>query len=320
MKKIVLFILLMLPVVVLASDVEHRSVGAFWDIWYNKTTKEVEIIGIRSYSSVSWFEEDLRKESSRKYWKEGSLIIPATVKVGNDECKVVGICDEAFFYNSIYSINIHGVVIGENVRYIGKSAFRNQELYKIEIQGNSLEEIKSYAFYSSELSIEKLELPSSIKRIGAYAFSGGPNTPNSGVKDIYCYAADPPKCGSSAFYVYKNFDGKRCCYAPKESIDKYKDILYNYFFYFIPLPETVGIDDKKMSVSESDNHRVICQGNTIIISGTTIGDPVSIYNLAGQRLYTSVCDKGTTAISIPFFDRNLVIIKVGKKTIKCNLK
>lgn len=318
MKKIVLFILLMLPVVVLASDVERRSVEAFWNVWYYKETKEVEIIGIRS--DVYWFEEDLRKESVRKYWKDqGTLIIPATVKVGNDECKVVGICDEAFFRNSIYDTKLGGVVIGENVRVIGKSAFQNQYLRNIEIQGNSLEEVKSRAFFGC-LRIEKLELPSSIKRIGAYAFCGGFDTPDYGVKDIYCYAADPPKCGSSAFYVYKNFDGKRCCYAPKESIDKYKEVLHNYFFYFIPLPETAGIDDKKMSVSESDNHRIICQGNTIIISGTTIGDPVSIYNLEGQRLYSSVCDKGTTTISIPFSYRNLVIIKVGKKIIKCNLK
>lgn len=306
MKKIVLFILLMLPVAVSASDWERRVADNYWDVLCSEEKQEAIINGIiKELTWVSFINNDY------------ILVIPATVKVGDTDYKVVKIADNAFRREKESRV-FRGVIIGENVRVIGKTAFFEKDLSTIEFQGNSLEEIGDGAFYG-KIEVEKIILPSSIKRIGRSAFCG-PDMPGYGVKDFYCYAIDPPVCGDDAFYAYKDPKILRYFYVPKESIDKYKEVLNGYGFYVRPLPETAGIDDKKMSVSESDNHRVICQGNTIIISGTTIGDPVSIYNLAGQRLYTSVCDKGTTTISIPFFDRNLVVIKVGKKIIKCNLK
>ncbi len=84
-----------------------------------------------------------------------SVTIPETV---------TSIYDYAFANSSVTSI-----VIPETVTNIGVGAFKQSKLAKIEIQGNSITEIKKDTF--SYTNLIAITLPTSVKSIGDYAFA-----------------------------------------------------------------------------------------------------------------------------------------------------
>ena len=108
-----------------------------------KTNKKVFKSGKNKYrvikSKKNVHEVELISSTSSK------VVIPATVKDKNKtKYKVVGIADNAFKGNK----KIKSVIIGKNVRYIGKKAFwKCTKLKKVLKKGKKIKKIGSKAFY-----------------------------------------------------------------------------------------------------------------------------------------------------------------------------
>ncbi len=96
-----------------------------------------------------------------------TVTIPATIKVGNAEYKVVEIAKNAFKNNK----NLIKVKGGKNVKVIGTSAFSGCKKLKSIAMSKNLTTIKDKAFYKCT-SLTKITIPAKVIRIGKSAFYG----------------------------------------------------------------------------------------------------------------------------------------------------
>ena len=99
---------------------------------------------------------------------EGDIVIPNVVKESDDQYadkyKVVGI-DEESFDQSKY---LKSVKLPPSIEFIGDNAFRLSSVEKVDIPMGNLTSLGRYVFAQTKLF--SIEIPSSVKTIGEYAF------------------------------------------------------------------------------------------------------------------------------------------------------
>ena len=179
--------------------------------------------------------------------KDKDYTIPETVTINGVEYKITSIADNAFKGNKV----ITNLIIGGNVRIIGKNAFSGSALVKA-VFGSSVEEIGAGAFkncrklkkisfgkkvqsiggsaFAGCTSLKKVTIPKSVNKIAAKAFFGC-----SVLSDIKIKST-----GLTAKNTGKNIFGKINPKA-KVKVPGKKKKLYAAFLYKKGLPKTASV-------------------------------------------------------------------------------
>lgn len=231
MKKLVLSILsIFLPLLAGAEIVEFD--GLYYNIDSHNNTAEVT-----------------QDPSKNKY--TGDIIIPEKFTHNEKIYQVTSISKIAFYKCS----ELVSVEMPNSIIYIGDAAFEDCDGLISVTFSNSLGSIGFNAFYNCD-NLTIVKLPSSVKGIGDDAFAWCRN-----LKDIYCYANDPPNIYSNGAGTSGAFDYTKTgatLHIPKLSIDKYRnDEYWKGFGTYVALPET---DPNIEPINEIGGHEFVDLG------------------------------------------------------------
>lgn len=157
-------------VYVLESSIEAYRDASIWNYFYfvMPMDSRFEVDGIYyeylSYGNVNVTYKGESFNSDKTY--SGNVVIPEHVMFNGDECTVVGIGHDAFYYCD----SLTGVSIPNTVTTIGRSAFSRCEALTDIVFGDGITTIEANAFHGCE-RINTLTLPNSVRSIGNQAFS-----------------------------------------------------------------------------------------------------------------------------------------------------
>ena len=128
-----------------------------------------------------------------------------------------------------------------------------------------------------------VSLGSRVSHIGTECFSG-----LSGLQQFSVYAVEPPSLGS---YVFNLTPVDKCkLLVPEESIDKYKEAEQWKDF----MATTTSIT----SVSEGQMPLIRVSPGMLNIDNMNDGSAVSVYTLAGQKVYSAASDSGSMSVAL----------------------
>lgn len=266
--------------IVIGENVKTIGAGAFLDC----TSLEkvvmpdgLETIGRAGFSSCTELKNVVLPTSLKSMGNSvfyncaaiDKIIIPA---------EVTSVPDGAF--NSCYSLS--SVTFGDKVETIGEEAFKLcSSLTEISFPV-SLKEIGTNAF-SICSGLLSVSLGSRVSHIGTECFSG-----LSGLQQFSVYAVEPPSLGS---YVFNLTPVDKCkLLVPEESIDKYKEAEQWKDF----MTTTTSIT----SVSEGQMPLIRVVPGMLNIDNMNDGSAVSVYTLAGQKVYSAASESGSMSVAL----------------------
>lgn len=266
--------------IVIGENVKTIGAGAFLDC----TSLEkvvmpdgLETIGRAGFSSCTELKNVVLPTSLKSMGNSvfyncaaiDKIIIPA---------EVTSVPDGAF--NSCYSLS--SVTFGDKVETIGEEAFKLcSSLTEISFPV-SLKEIGTNAFKKCS-GLLSVSLGSRVSHIGTECFSG-----LSGLQQFSVYAVEPPSLGS---YVFNLTPVDKCkLLVPEESIDKYKEAEQWKDF----MATTTSIT----SVSEGQMPLIRVSLGMLNIDNMNDGSAVSVYTLAGQKVYSAASDSGSMSVAL----------------------
>lgn len=353
MKKFLLLILLMLPI--MANAYDAKIDGIYYNL--NRVNQTAEVT-CEKHSS-----------SSMKYY--GDVIIPKSFTFDGVEYIVTAIGKDAFDgCSSLASVDIPNsvTVIGDNafnsccgltsinipnsvttiedgafyhctgltslslpnsVTYIGCEAFTScTGLVSVSISGNV--SIIVDGIFSDCQSLLSVNIPEGVTTIEGYAFWGCKNLTTviipssvtkiedafpkcSGLKTVYCYVRNVPSTNESAF---EEVDCKSAIlYVPASAINEYKATApWNKFGTILPIEDgTTRID------AASNVCNIRADGSVITVSDYRDGENVSVYSVGGQLISTAVINNGSAVINTNLQAGSVVIVKIGQKSVKLTL-
>lgn len=155
--------------------------------------------------------------------------------------------------------NVKSIVIGENVKTIGAGAFQDCS------------------------GLFSVSLGSRVSHIGTECFSG-----LSSLQQFSVYAVEPPSLGS---YVFNLTPVDKCkLLVPEESIDKYKEA--EQWKDFMTTTTSIA------SVSEGQMPLIRVSPGMLNIDNMNDGSAVSVYTLAGQKVYSAASDSGSMSVAL----------------------
>ncbi len=140
-----------------------------------------------------------------------TVTIPATVKVGKTSYKVTEVAPGALKGNK----TITKVVIGSNVKKIGKDAFRGCTKLKSVTIGKNVTGIGASVFYGCK-ALKKITIPAKTKNIGKSAFQG--------CKKLKTITIKSSKLKSVGKNALKGIQKKAKIKVPKKQLKKYKKL------------------------------------------------------------------------------------------------
>ncbi len=191
------------------------------------------------------------------------------------------------------------VKLSENLTSIPDGLFYNcTALSSINIP-EGVTSIGIYAFYGCS-SLESIFLPESIVNIGEYAFFYCNN-----VKKVTILAKTPPAIDSHTFSCW---DAE--LYVPDDVFDTYKST--DPWMYFGTIKTGIA-DVTSLPVMVQNN------GGAITVTGADDGTMVEVYGISGTKLGEAKTALNKATISIGQHADNIVIVKVGNKSIKIAL-
>lgn len=128
-----------------------------------------------------------------------------------------------------------------------------------------------------------VSLGSRVSHIGTECFSG-----LSGLQQFSVYAVEPPSLGS---YVFNLTPVDKCkLLVPEESIDKYKEA--EQWKDFMTTTTSIA------SVSEGQMPLIRVSPGMLNIDNMNDGSAVSVYTLAGQKVYSAASDSGSMSVAL----------------------
>lgn len=128
-----------------------------------------------------------------------------------------------------------------------------------------------------------VSLGSRVSHIGTECFSG-----LSSLQQFSVYAVEPPSLGS---YVFNLTPVDKCkLLVPEESVDKYKEAEQWKDF----MTTTTSIT----SVSEGQMPLIKVSPGMLNIDNLNDGSAVSVYTLAGQKVYSAASDSGSMSVAL----------------------
>ena len=197
------------------------------------------------------------------------------------------------------------LTMGANLETIGNGAFFECTALKDIAWNDKLTRIDWSAFYSCK-SLDDITLPESVEYIDDYVFqdcsgllsvSLGSRVSHigtecfsglSGLQQFSVYAVEPPSLGS---YVFNLTPVDKCkLLVPEESIDKYKEAEQWKDF----MATTTSIT----SVSEGQMPLIRVSPGMLNIDNMNDGSAVSVYTLAGQKVYSAASDSGSMSVAL----------------------
>lgn len=128
-----------------------------------------------------------------------------------------------------------------------------------------------------------MSLGSRVSHIGTECFSG-----LSGLQQFSVYAVEPPSLGSYVFNLTPV--GKCKLFVPEESIDKYKEA--EQWKDFMTTTTSIA------SVSEGQMPLIRVSPRMLHIDNLNDGPAVSVYTLAGQKVYSAASDSGSMSVAL----------------------
>lgn len=197
------------------------------------------------------------------------------------------------------------LTLGANLETIGNGAFFECTALKDIAWNDKLTRIDWSAFYSCK-SLEDITLPESVEYIDDYVFqdcsgllsvSLGSRVSHigtecfsglSGLQQFSVYAVEPPSLGS---YVFNLTPVDKCkLLVPEESIDKYKEA--EQWKDFMTTTTSIA------SVSEGQMPLIRVVPGMLNIDNLNDGSAVSVYTLAGQKVYSAASDSGSMSVAL----------------------
>ncbi|GHT52685.1 hypothetical protein AGMMS49982_13560 [Bacteroidia bacterium] len=199
---------------------------------------------------------------------------------------------------------IGALTIPDGVTSIGEGAFQFcSGLTSVTIP-DSVTSIENATFAGCS-SLTSVTIPNSVTSIGQAAFMNC-----SGLTSVTCLATTPPTMQSS------NFQGNDTdtLYVPIASLEAYKALHRGYRVAF---SEIVGIATSTTAISTTNKDEIALYGisNGIAIA-TKAATSVSIFNIAGQKVYQSIVD-GSAEIGLT---QGVYVVRVGDESKKVIVK
>ena len=305
----------------------------------------VEIEGIYYYLESNPDVAEVTKGSNS--WYSGDIIIPETVTYEGEKYSVTSIGDCAFqnFYdltsvnipNSVTSIGtmafqkctgLTSVNIPNSVTSIGSNAFQNcSALTSVNIP-NSVTQIGLGVFYGCS-NLTSITIPNSFTSINDFFFANCGLTsvtiPNSvtsirscafsdckNLTDVYCLAENVPHTSPDTF-DWSPID-QATLHVPEQSIDAYKAASpWNKF------KNIVG-DATGITRIHSNSVQVQQENGYITVEGVEDGTVVSVYDIKGVQIGSSLVEGGKVSIPTNLQTGNIAIVKIKDKSIKITIK
>lgn len=170
---------------------------------------------------------------------------------------------------------------------------------------NSLKSIGSYAFAMCTGISPHITIPASVTNIGNYAFMGC-----TGVNKISVLASTPPNTTSTTFI---SVNKSNCTLeVPIGSKSTYqKTTNWSDFGFFVEKSFTTQVNNTTLP---NNHYEVYTDHSQILVTGTSIGEIVYIYNTNGNLLNTVESKGGLMAI--PLKKVGVYIVKIGRRTEK----
>lgn len=138
--------------------------------------------------------------------------------------------------------NLVSVVMSGPTEIIGDSAFSGCVNLRDVTMGELLNSIGKYSFWRCG-EIETVLFPASLRNIGRCAFAGCDK-----LKDIYCYAAVPPRCDEWSFGFTDEIFNRTILHVPMGKCEEYAlEPLWHKFSNIIELDEVVPIAGEEKS-------------------------------------------------------------------------
>lgn len=158
--------------------------------------------------------------------------------------------------------------------------------------------------------LTKITIPSTIKIIGEYAFQNCVE-----LTDVYCYAESVPNTYTNAFL--DSYIEYCTLHIPASSLLAYKSKEpWNKFGTIVAMDETT------MDVDDADilPITVLTNGNQLTVSGTEVGEEITVYDMAGMIVGSAKATSQTTTIRTTLQKGETGIVKVGEKSMKVVVK
>ncbi|MDR0834325.1 MAG: leucine-rich repeat domain-containing protein [Candidatus Symbiothrix sp.] len=241
-----------------------------------------------------------------------SIIIPDSVTmIGNGAFSSCIGLTSLIIGNSVTSIEgsafwnckgLASIIIPDNVTSIGSSAFGScTELTSITI-GNSVKSIGESAFENCT-GLTSVTIPNCVTSIGNRAFYNC-----TGLTEIHSQNSTPPTVGTNCFY---NVNRTTCnLYVPKGSYAAY---------WLAPVWGDFGniIEEDVTAINTISKDKIVIHSNADGIAiATKEAIPVSIFNIAGQKVYQSVVT-GSAEISL---NKGIYVVSVNNESQKIIVK
>jgi len=217
------------------------------------------------------------------------------------------------------------ITLPTSIVTLGDKAFYGcQKLTSINIP---VQEIGKSAFQTCN-SLVDITIPNSVKVIGIEAFANCSNlvtvTIGKGVTDIkskafgndralrkvYCNADVIPNTDKYAFHDM--CADVAVLYVPEAMVSQYREA--------IPWNQFSAIYATGISQLTATSLQVQASDGMITVNGAENGDAITVYNTAGKRLATTTTNSGSAILPCRLRRGNVVLVKVGEKTVKTLVK
>ena len=273
-------------------------------------------IKFKNYSNPLYYAQHLYSDENTEI-KE--LVIPNSVETieGYAFCGCSGLTSVKFLNNLTtignYAFSgcsgLTSIIFSDNLTTIGNYAFYGCfSLTSITIPNNVIT-IGDGSFYGC-YNLTSITIPNSFITIGDYAFNLYNGYDHNKPVDIISLKEEPENISEDVFSkdLYKN----ATLFVPKGTINKYKNCDgWKKFVYIEEISETNNIEKTPA------NAVLIQSANGVLnISGVNDGANVSVYTLSGQMVGASKAIDNQTSIITDLQKGEIVIVKIGEKSVK----
>lgn len=220
----------------------------------------------------------------------------ASVTIGNSVISI-----EEYTFSSCRALT--SIKIPNSVTAIGKGAFESCDHLASVTIGNSVASIGDAAFDFCK-ALTSIKIPNSVTFIGTGAFRACYN-----LTTVYCEAITPPNTGKFTFDKSNTLKGT--LYVPIGCKQAYRAVEPWRNFYNIE-----EIDFASVTTPTADHNstmKIAIDNGTIIVSGISESDYITIYDTKGQIVYNG------TNHTIKNLPHGMYIIKTDTSTAKVSL-
>ena len=229
-------------------------------------------------------------------WALSSCSSLTTITIPNS---VTTIGEYTFWYCS----SLTSVTIGNSVSSIGNMAFKNCEGLTTIIIPNSVTSIGNGVFQNCG-RLSSVTIGNSVNSIGEEAFDGCNN-----LMEVKSFIESPNHLNTNVFT--ENTYRLGTLYVPVG-----KEKVYSRFDGWRNFLNIVEIDTEGIKQARIEDMSISYCGNHLTIVGVAEGTPIIIYNTSGKQIGEAVASEGVTNVNTSLQSKDVVIVKIGDRTVK----